>query len=44
MYDRHGYIDLVAKAADQSMQDAVEEVRSLPEYLMDGEVCKCVIN
>ena len=32
VYERCGYIDLVAKAVDMSMQGAVEEIQHRPEY------------
>ena len=39
MYQTLGYIELVERAAEQSMRASVEEVQSLPEYSTKGEVC-----
>ena len=41
MYERRGYVSLVAKAAETSMQSAVEDVVARPEYAKDGEVRNC---
>ena len=38
LYNRPGYTDLVAQAAELSMKEAIEEVQSLPHYEQDGEV------
>ena len=38
VYNRHGYIELVDRLAQHSMQAAVEEVQALPEYSTKGEV------
>lgn len=38
VYEKCGYVDLVAKQAETSMLTAVEEVKALPSYLSDGEV------
>lgn len=37
VYERRGYVSLVAKAAETSMQSAVEDVVARPEYATDGE-------
>ena len=44
MYNRHGYIGIVGDLAERSMQEAVEEVQTLPEYPNDGEVTKLVLS
>ena len=41
VYERRGYVSLVAKAAETSMQSAVEDVVARPEYAKDGEVRNC---
>ena len=41
VYERRGYVSLVAKAAEMSMQSAVEDVVARPEYAKDGEVRNC---
>ena len=33
-----GYLEIVSRAAEISMQSAVEKVQSLPEYAEKGEV------
>ena len=38
MYQLLGYIESVSRAAEKCMQDAVEEVKSLPHYSEKGEV------
>ena len=39
MYHKWGYIAIVEKAAEESMQTAVEEVKKAnPDYLVKGEV------
>ena len=38
VYNRHGYIEVVGQLAQDSMQAAVDEVQSLPEYPTKGEV------
>lgn len=38
VYNRHGYIGIVDRLAEQSMQKAVEEVQTLPDYTTKGEV------
>lgn len=38
MYNRHGYVNIVGRLAEQSMQTAVEEVQTLPDYPENGEV------
>lgn len=38
VYNRHGYMDIVGRLAKHSMQEAVEEVQTLPEYSTNGEV------
>ena len=39
MYDKCGYIEIVGRAAEQAMVDAVQEVKNLPQYNADeGEV------
>ena len=38
VYKRLGYADIVSKAAQQSMQAAVEEVQCESNYLSEGEV------
>ena len=41
VYNRHhGYIEIVGRLAEHSMQKAVEEVQILPEYSTTGEVNK----
>ena len=42
MYNRHGYVDIVSRLAERSMQGAVEEVQALPEYSTKGEVIEIV--
>lgn len=42
VYNRHGYIGIVDRLAEQSMQKAVEEVQTLPDYTTKGEVIKLV--
>ena len=38
VYQGRGYMDLVSRAAEQSMQSAVEEVQARPDYAEKGEV------
>ena len=38
VYHGRGYLKIVSRAAEISMQSAVEEVQSLPEYAEKGEV------
>ena len=38
MYNSRGYLDIVEELAQQTMQAAVEEVKSLPDYPTKGEV------
>ena len=38
VYNCHGYVDIVGRLAEQSMQGAVEEVQTLPDYPTSGEV------
>ena len=38
VYNSCGYLDIVEELAQQSMQAAVEEVKSLPDYPTKGEV------
>ena len=38
VYNKRGFTDLVALAAELSMKAAIEEVQSLPHYGQDGEV------
>ena len=38
MYNASGYIEIVARAAEESMKAAVEEVKSLSHYKESGEV------
>ena len=38
VYHGRGYLEIVSRAAEISMQSAVEEVQSLPEYAEKGEV------
>ena len=40
VYNRHGYIGIVGRLVEQSMQKAVEEVQTLPDYTTKGEVIK----
>ena len=40
VYSRHGYIGIVGRLAEQSMQKAVEEVQTLPDYTAKGEVIR----
>ena len=42
VYSRHGYIGIVGRLSEQSMQKAVEEVQTLPDYIAKGEVIKFV--
>ena len=42
VYSRHGYIGIVGRLAEQSMQKAVKEVQTLPDYTTKGEVIKFV--
>ena len=44
VYNRHGYVDIVNHLAEHSMQRAVEEVQSLPDYPTKGEVMHIKIN
>ena len=37
VYHGRGYLEIVSRAAEISMQSAVEEVQSLPEYAEKGE-------
>ena len=39
VYNSLGYIDVVGRAAECSMQAAIEDVQALPEYPTKGEVC-----
>jgi hypothetical protein len=39
VYRTCGYLRLVQEVAGRSMQEAVDEVRTLPEYAVKGEVC-----
>jgi len=42
VYKDCGYMDIVDTAAEKSMQEAVEEVKLLPDYATKGEVrCFC---
>lgn len=43
VYEKSGYMDLVAKQADSSMKSAIEEVKALPTYTSIGEVHFCFI-
>ena len=38
MYETHGYREVVSRVAEESMQKAVEEVKLLPAYAIEGEV------
>ena len=38
VYNRHGYVSIVGRLAEQSMKRAVEEVQTLPDYATKGEV------
>ena len=38
VYQKRGYVDIIATAAERSMQAAVEEIQVLPEYSSKGEV------
>ena len=38
VYNRHGYVEVVSRLAEHSMQAAVEEVQTLPDYSTNGEV------
>ena len=40
VYNNCGYIDVVQKMADISMMNAVEDVKKVPCYLENGEVCQ----
>ncbi len=37
MYNKNSYLEIVATAAENSMQSAVEEVKALPDYSTKGE-------
>ena len=37
VYNRHGYIGIVGRLVEQSMQKAVEEVQTLLDYTIKGE-------
>ena len=39
MYHKQGYIDIVGRAAERSMQAAVDEVKADAEYPSKGAVC-----
>ena len=38
LYYGSGYMEIVGKLAEDSMNDAVEEVKALPDYSVYGEV------
>ena len=38
VYNRRGYVEVVSRLAEHSMQAAVEEVQTLPDYPTNGEV------
>ena len=38
VYRRCGYLGLVQEVAGKSMQEAIDEVRTLPDYAAKGEV------
>ena len=38
VYNKRGYVDIVSRVAELSMQAAVEEVQALVHYESDGEV------
>lgn len=38
VYNRREYVEIVGRLTEHSMQSAVEEVQSRPEYATDGEV------
>ena len=38
VYQKRGYVDIIVRAAEQSMQAAVKEVQGLLEYSSKGEV------
>ena len=38
VYNRHAYVKIVSRLAQHSMQAAVEEVQTLPDYSTKGEV------
>ena len=38
VYNRHGNIGIVGCLTEQSMQKAVEEVQTFPDYITKGEV------
>ena len=38
VYNNNSYLEIVAAAAEHSMQSAVEEVKALPHYSTKGEV------
>ena len=42
VYNRHGYISIVSRLAEQSMQTAFKEVQALPDYTTKGEITKLV--
>ena len=45
VYNDGGYVDLVGRMAEESMNEAVIEVKSLPDYTSAGEVgYECLIN
>ena len=38
VYHKRGYVEIVSRAAEMSMQAAVDEVKALAEYATNGEV------
>ena len=40
VYNNCGYIDVVQRMVDMSMTNAVEDVKEIPGYLDNGEVCQ----
>ena len=43
VYNKHGYMDLVSEAAEESMKAAIREVESFPHYQEKGEVMELYV-
>ena len=43
VYRSLGYTDIVASAAEASMNLAVGEIKELPDYAQNGEVCHIIV-
>ena len=39
VYKTLGYMSTVSKVTENSMSKAIEEIKALPNYRADGEVC-----